>query len=62
MANNQYINKVIYGSDTLIDLTGDDVTAADSQTAIAELDKEYPQFRKIAEKIWKFNPESLYLH
>lgn len=29
MANNQYINKVIYGSDTLIDLTGDDVTAAD---------------------------------
>ena len=26
---NQYINKVVYGSDTLIDLTNDDVTAAD---------------------------------
>lgn len=26
---NQYINKVIYGGNTLIDLTGDDVTAAD---------------------------------
>lgn len=31
MANNQYINKVIYGGDTLIDLTGDTVTAADVQ-------------------------------
>ena len=40
---------------------GDDVTAADSQTAIAELDKEYPQFRKIAEKIWKFNDNNLQL-
>lgn len=29
MANNQYINKVIYGGDTLIDLTSDDVTRAD---------------------------------
>ena len=29
MANNQYINKVIYGGDTLIDLTGDDVAASD---------------------------------
>ncbi len=28
MANNQYINKVIYGGETLIDLTGDDVTRA----------------------------------
>lgn len=28
MANNQYVNKVIYDGDTLIDLTGDDVTAA----------------------------------
>ena len=27
MANNEYINKVIYGGDTLIDLTGDTVTA-----------------------------------
>lgn len=29
MANNQYVNKVVYGSGTLIDLTGDTVTAAD---------------------------------
>ena len=29
MANNQNINKVIYGGTTLIDLTGDDVTASD---------------------------------
>ena len=29
MANNPYVNKVIYGSDTLIDLTGDDVTRSD---------------------------------
>ena len=29
MANNQYINKVIYGGDTLIDLTADDVAASD---------------------------------
>jgi len=28
MASNQYINKVIYGGETLIDLTGDDVTRA----------------------------------
>ena len=28
MANNQYINKVIYGGNTLIDLTGDDVQAS----------------------------------
>lgn len=26
---NQYINKVVYGGNTLIDLTGDDVTASD---------------------------------
>lgn len=32
MANNQYINKVIYGGNTLIDLTGDDVTASDVLT------------------------------
>lgn len=30
--SNQYVNKVIYGSQTLIDLTGDDVTAADVLT------------------------------
>ena len=29
MASNPYVNKVIYGNDTLIDLTGDDVTRAD---------------------------------
>ena len=29
MASNPYINKVVYGNDTLIDLTGDDVTRAD---------------------------------
>lgn len=29
MANNQYTNKVIYGGQTLIDLTPDDVTLAD---------------------------------
>lgn len=29
MASNEYINKVIYGGDTLIDLTNDDVTRAD---------------------------------
>lgn len=29
MANNSYINKVVYGGNTLIDLTGDDVTASD---------------------------------
>lgn len=29
MANNQYVNKVVYGGNTLIDLTGDDVQASD---------------------------------
>ena len=29
MANNQNINKVVYAGTTLIDLTGDDVTAGD---------------------------------
>ena len=37
------------------------VTMEDSQAAIAELDKEYPQFRKIAEKIWKFSDNNLQL-
>ena len=32
MANNQYINKVIYGGNTLINLTGDDVQASDVLT------------------------------
>lgn len=29
MAENQYVNKVVYGGNTLIDLTGDDVLASD---------------------------------
>lgn len=29
MANNSYVNKVIYGGDTLVDLTNDDLTRAD---------------------------------
>lgn len=29
MANNQYVNKVVYGGDTLIDLTGDTATESD---------------------------------
>ena len=29
MASNQYVNKVVYGGDTLIDLTGDTATASD---------------------------------
>ena len=29
MAENQYVNKVVYGGNTLMDLTGDDVTAGD---------------------------------
>ncbi len=32
MASNPYINKVIYGNDTLIDLTNDDVQASDVQS------------------------------
>ena len=31
---NQYVNKVIYGGNTLIDLTGDTVTAADVQSGV----------------------------
>ena len=34
MAENLYVNKVVYGSDTLIDLTGDDVTASDVLSGI----------------------------
>lgn len=34
MASNQYVNKVIYAGQTLIDLTGDDVTAADVLSGI----------------------------
>lgn len=31
---NQYVNKVIYGGDTLIDLTGDDVTVSDVASGV----------------------------
>lgn len=34
MANNQYINKVVYGGNTLIDLTVDDVKASDVLSGI----------------------------
>ena len=34
MASNPYVNKVIFGNDTLIDLTGDDVTRADVLSGI----------------------------
>ena len=34
MASNQYVNKVIYGGSTLIDLTSDTVTAADVQSGV----------------------------
>jgi hypothetical protein len=37
------------------------VTADDSREAIAELEKQYPQFKKIAEKLWKFNDNNLQL-
>ena len=31
---NQYVNKVEYGNDTLIDLTGDNVTAGDVKSGV----------------------------
>ena len=34
MAENLYVNKVIYGNNTLIDLTSDDVTANDVLSGI----------------------------
>lgn len=40
---------------------GEDITAADSQAEIAKLDSAYPNFRKIAEKIWKFGDNDLQL-
>ena len=39
MSNNQYYNKIIYGGTTLIDLTGDTVTAADILTGVTAHDK-----------------------
>lgn len=40
---------------------GENVTAADSRTAIAQIESVYPQFKKIAEKVWKFNDNNLQL-
>lgn len=40
---------------------GADVTAADSRAAIVEIEAAYPQFKKIAEKVWKFNDNNLQL-
>lgn len=34
MANNQYVNKVVYGNNTLIDLTSDDVTENDVKQGV----------------------------
>lgn len=39
MASNQYVNKVVYGSTTLIDLTSDTVTASDILTGKTAHDK-----------------------
>lgn len=38
MANNQYVNKVVLGSETLIDLTADTITAADLATGVTAHD------------------------
>lgn len=40
---------------------GENVTAADSRAAIAQIESVYPQFKKIAEKVWKFNDNNLQL-
>lgn len=40
---NQYVNKVIYGGQTLIDLTGDTVTASDILTGKKAHDKSGAQ-------------------
>lgn len=37
------------------------ITSEYSRQAVAELEKKYPQFRKIAEKVWKFNDNNLQL-
>lgn len=39
MANNQYINKVIYGNNVLLDLTSDTITAADLAKDVTAHDK-----------------------
>lgn len=40
---------------------GENVTAADSRAAIKQIESVYPQFKKIAEKVWKFNDNNLQL-
>lgn len=40
---------------------GENVTAADSRAAIAQIESVYPQFKKIAKKVWKFNDNNLQL-
>lgn len=40
---------------------GENVTAADSRASIAQIESVYPQFKKIAEKVWKFNDNNLQL-
>ncbi len=39
MANNPYVNKVVYGNDTLLDLTGDTVTAGDMLSGVTAHDR-----------------------
>lgn len=38
MANNQYVNKVVFGNQTLIDLTSDTITAADLASGVTAHD------------------------
>lgn len=38
MANNQYVNKVVFGNQTLIDLTADTLTPADLQSGVTAHD------------------------
>lgn len=40
---------------------GTDVTVSDSLQAIEQIEAEYPKFRKIAEKVWRFNDNNLQL-
>ena len=40
---------------------GDDVTVDDSMAEIEKIEAEYPEFRRIAEKVWRFNDNNLQL-
>lgn len=40
---------------------GDDVTVGDSMAEIEKIEAEYPEFRRIAEKVWQFNDNNLQL-